>query len=300
MDNPFSAALRTAIAASGHSLEHLSRRLRTLGTPASVSALSNWQTGENQPERAGSLAALGNVEVLLGLPPRSLVALLPPRRPRGRWRPPGRTTLPHDRMWEAPEAVTRVLAKLHTTPDNLHVPARISRAMRVRVDRAGHERELQSRQMLRGERDGTARMVTLLRFQSLPQPPVVVATEGCRLGRFRADIPGSLCAFELLLDRPLRHGELGLVEYTTRYPPGQSENHFDLRASPGVRDIALQVAFDPQRLPARCVGFHQPGMGMPERTILERAGTEIGTSFQFITVDPAPGIYGVRWDWPTP
>src|ERR1043165_4943475 len=141
MTSEFSTALRAAVAGSGQSLAALSRQLRARGTPASVSTLSSWQTGENHPERTASVAALATLESVLGLPSRSLIGLLPPRRPRGRWRPPARTNLPHQRMWRSPEAVERVLARLDATPDDLYIPARVSRTMKVYIDADGGERE---------------------------------------------------------------------------------------------------------------------------------------------------------------
>lgn len=185
MENPFSKALRAALTASGYSLDQLSRELRQRGTPASVSTLSNWQTGENHPERPSSIAAVASMETVLGLPPRSLTTLIPPRRARGRRSAgPG---LSHRLLWRHPEALTRLLAKFDATPDDLVTPTRLSRYGKVVIDEAGHERETHTRVMLQATRDGTERCFTAMRCYSLPQPPTVYALEGCRLGRFRAD-----------------------------------------------------------------------------------------------------------------
>ncbi|WP_214110523.1 hypothetical protein [Acrocarpospora catenulata] len=82
---PFERALRAAIAARGLSLERLHVRLAERGTHVSLASLSNWQRGRSRPERSSSLAAVGELEIILGLPTHSLVTLLGPRRPRGRW-----------------------------------------------------------------------------------------------------------------------------------------------------------------------------------------------------------------------
>ncbi|GAA1020847.1 hypothetical protein Aple_076620 [Acrocarpospora pleiomorpha] len=82
---PFERALRAAIAARGLSLERLHVRLAERGAQVSLASLSNWQRGRSRPERSSSLVAVGELEVILGLPAHSLVTLLGPRRPRGRW-----------------------------------------------------------------------------------------------------------------------------------------------------------------------------------------------------------------------
>ena len=297
MTSRFSTALRAAITTSGHSLDALSQRLGDRGTPAGVSTLSSWQTGVNHPERRSSLAALAGLEELLGLQPRALRDLLPPRRPRGAWRAPSSTSLPHQRMWRSPEAVERVLAKLDAVPADLYVPSRISRSVKLTLDAEGHAREAWHRVLLRCETETANRLITLLRTDALPQPPSIVDTEGCHLGRMRADVPGLLSAFELVLDQPMSCGDLRVVEFALRHPPGQTECQYDLRVSPGVRDLSIQVRFDPDRPPNACCGFYEPAQGRRERILAEADVHRSPPRFQFVVLDPSPGIYGVRWEW---
>ncbi|WP_425426110.1 hypothetical protein [Thermocrispum agreste] len=81
---PFSRELRAAIKASGLGLDRIQVRLRNRGIPISVTALSYWQSGKRQPERARSISAVRALEEILGRPAGSLVRLLEPPRPRGR------------------------------------------------------------------------------------------------------------------------------------------------------------------------------------------------------------------------
>ncbi|MGH3738422.1 MAG: hypothetical protein ACRDT6_22865 [Micromonosporaceae bacterium] len=293
MRTPFSAALKAAVSGSGRSLQMLSRELAGRGTPASVSTLSSWQTGENHPERAGSLAALANLEQLLGVPPG---ALLPPRRPRGRWRPPGSIGLPHQRMWRSPAAVDRVLAELDATADDMFTPLRVSYGATTVLDARGAESEIHHRQLLLGDRDRCDRLITVMRYDAMPQPPTVGDLEGCLPGRSRVDVPALLHAVELRLDPPLRRDQLRLVEYTVRLPPGQTDQHTTHRIQPGVRDATVRVRFHPARLPARCAGFYLSTRGGVEQPV--PGGVLVGTTYQLVLLDPAPGIYGLRWDWP--
>lgn len=82
---PFDHALRLAIRSRGLTLDRLRVRLLERGVRTSLASLSNWQRGRCRPERALSLRAVRELEDILGLSGDSLVALLGPRRPRGRW-----------------------------------------------------------------------------------------------------------------------------------------------------------------------------------------------------------------------
>lgn len=82
---PFEHALRLAIRSRGLTLDRLRARLLERGVRTSLASLSNWQRGRCRPERVPSLRAVRELEDILGLPGDSLVALLGPRRPRGRW-----------------------------------------------------------------------------------------------------------------------------------------------------------------------------------------------------------------------
>lgn len=79
----FSQELRAAIKASGLGLDRIQARLRRRGIPISVTALSYWQSGKRQPERARSISAVHALEEILERPAGSLVRLLQPPRPRG-------------------------------------------------------------------------------------------------------------------------------------------------------------------------------------------------------------------------
>ena len=64
----FAGALRDAIQARGLGLERIQERLRAEGFSVSLATLSYWQTGRSRPERRESLAALAELEKILGGP----------------------------------------------------------------------------------------------------------------------------------------------------------------------------------------------------------------------------------------
>src|SRR5215218_4557603 len=112
MSTTFDAMLRLAIANRGLSLSRLHARLRDRGLDVSLASLSNWQRGKCRPEPAKSLAAVTALEEILHVPAGHLVALLGPRRPRGRWvrRPPG--VMSPDEMGAMQLSIEKLLADI--------------------------------------------------------------------------------------------------------------------------------------------------------------------------------------------
>ena len=79
-NDPFSAALRAAIAQRGLSLDRIRYHLIQRGHELSVATISYWQSGRSRPERASSIAAIAALEDILGLENGHLAAKLPARR----------------------------------------------------------------------------------------------------------------------------------------------------------------------------------------------------------------------------
>lgn len=293
----FTAALRAAIAASGLSLDELAQKLRAAGTPASASALSTWQTGTSRPERGPSMAALTTLEQILGLAPRALRDSLPARRPRGR-RPAGHVGNGHvTALWEHPDVVERLLAKLDASVADLANPQPVNSRYQLRVDRAGNEREMRVTHLVRSFAPSTTRVLFLARYPSLQQAPLPVGTSGCEARRFRADPRSRLAVFEFGLNQPLQHGQAAVVEFGVRYPPGQSGMYTDVRVMPGVRSVALEVVFDPGRKPGLARTYYRSDPISPVRTLCDYQGRSVPHTIGCVEIDPAPGIYGVRWCW---
>ncbi|MCO5309604.1 MAG: hypothetical protein M9891_10005 [Austwickia sp.] len=71
----FPQALRAAVRARGLGLQRISAHLRRKGHHVSSATLSYWQSGRSAPSRFTSLAAIGELEVVLGVPRGSLARL---------------------------------------------------------------------------------------------------------------------------------------------------------------------------------------------------------------------------------
>lgn len=153
------------------------------------------------------------------------------------------------------------------------------------------------RRLVRADHDNTTRFVFVTRCSALPQPPVVTFSEGCQVARFRADVPSSTCVFEFVLDRPLAAGELASVEFALRFPPGQTSRHAQIAIYRPAREMVLHIAFDPAMLPRTCFGYFQPRNVLPREHAREVTFDEQTTTYQFITLDPMPGQYGIEWSY---
>jgi hypothetical protein len=285
----FSAGLRSAIGSSALSLEEVSTALRERGTPVSASSLSAWQSGLSVPRRRASLAALAELELLLGLAPGSLEGLLPGGDERGR---PGFTA---DQAWENPAAVARVLAKLEAVPDDPGDPEKLSQRLTLRMDERGDMRSLTLVTLIRARRDGTHRIISISSDDEIQDAPRVVTARGARVGRFRADPTTGYSAYEVLLPTAIDRGELALVEYSEYYRAGVDGQLLGAAIGRGALDTALTVEFHPERLPAECAAYYQQSTTVEPRRLTSFAAGRPWA--RLVRSEPEPGIYSITWSW---
>ncbi|MBW4717104.1 hypothetical protein [Saccharothrix obliqua] len=287
----FSGALRSAIRASGLTLHGVQARLARRGARVSVAALSSWQSGLNRPERPGSLRAVAELEDLLGLAPGELVALLGPRRPRGR-RSPGR---PRVDVLPQSAAVTAIVDEI--SPDRFDGVRLLYVEEHVRVNPDRSLREVTTRSVVQARRDGVRRCFAVNFADSAADLDLVrtVPLHRCRLGRVRRDHARRVVGAELLLDRAYRAGEVFTIEYkSVMGQPVFDAEYFRAFTTP-VPLYVLQVDFARSMLPVRCHRFETPTWAHP------RADREIDLLDQHSALvaaeDITAGMYGVRWEW---
>jgi transcriptional regulator with XRE-family HTH domain len=296
---PFNEALRSAIAASGLSLERIQYRLRARQVRISVATLSYWQSGRSQPERRGSLLALRHLEELLDLPAGSLARLLGHPRRRGRWRArTGADGLHIDDMWPADDNVAALLGQFDDGWD--HALIRISHHDHMFIGADRGERSMRSRQLLRADRDGASRWVLTFRVDDPSVPlPMVRALRHCRLGRMVCDRRRGYVVAELLFDRPLLRGETIMIEYeVVNRPPYPVSSNFERKLRFPVREYVMEVAFDPVARPAHC--HHYVAAAVQQEPERVRA-LELDPSHcvHIAKLDAEPGLYGITWGWRT-
>jgi hypothetical protein len=270
---PFERALGAAIRHRGLSLERLHARLSERGVPVSLASLSYWQRGRSRPEREHSLRAVRELEAILGVPPESLVSLLGPRRPRGRW--VGQRPKPDQLTW-------------------------LSRHELVTIDRGSDLRLICTRGVIRAQSDGVGRHVVV--HQAPPGAvPAVRRALSCRPGRVCLEAGGvgggGLVTVELIFDRPLATGETRLIEYLLDFGGEPDRLALHHRGFPvAARDYVLAVQFDRTTVPARCYRTWAPDPGAVARDVRELRPTD-DAAVHFVELDVAPGVHGVRWEW---
>ncbi|WP_436494420.1 hypothetical protein [Actinokineospora sp. HUAS TT18] len=290
---PFSLALRLALKSSGLSLDRIQVRLRERDAAVSKTALSNWQSGRTQPERPDSLRALAVLEDIVGVPGGALSALLGPPRPRGRWLTQAPGDMRADQAWARPDGLARALERMGAGIDAVSRMAKVAIHIVGTVDQDQRLRTMRHQLVLRAEVDGVDRH-TVAHRSDVPRTMEITDTVGCRLGRRRADAETGFTTFELLLDRPLRAGELVSVAYTMR--TDAKEPYHSQRVGRATRVAGIQVRFSAGALPVRVYRTYLPSIGEPECDETEVA---LGASYtaQVTVADPAPGIYRLCWDW---
>ncbi|MFD9941236.1 hypothetical protein ACFWYW_44600 [Nonomuraea sp. NPDC059023] len=297
-NGPFSAALRLAVQESGLSLDRLQHHLREQGLSVSRTALSYWQSGRTQPERADSIRAVHVLEEVLAVPADSLVGLLGPPRPRGRWigQQAAAARRP-DQSWARPEGLRRVLAQVEATPDDLSQLVRLRHSMLVQLDAHRQIRTITEQVVVRARAAQVGRDLMVHRYYMAgAQGPVVERARGWRPGRIRSDHETGFEVHEMILDRVLPEGGMAVMEYTLAFPPGHLDPYASFRVEPGMRELTMEVEFDRAARPAKCRACFQPSIDRPRPTGDELwiGGTLVAAHIVF---DPEPGIHSVIWEW---
>ncbi|WP_344156144.1 hypothetical protein [Kribbella yunnanensis] len=293
---PFSLALKLAIRGSGLSLDRLQHKLEERGTRVSKTALSYWQHGRTRPERPESLRALAAVEQVLGLEAGALSSLLGPPRPRGRWLAQQPNSLRLDEAWARPDGLSRALQRMGTSLDALHRLTKVG--VHITSTVGSNHKMLESSYLVvvRAAQDVDRYVGAFRTDAGMVEPLRIEDTVGCRLGRLRDDAATGFCTYELLLERPLRAGELTVLRYTLRSVTAEIDAYQSHRAAPGLLDFSIQVRFDPSCLPVRVYRTHRLSIAdsEPKETELWLGASHTA---QLVEVNPSPGIYRVAWAW---
>ncbi|MEU9835466.1 hypothetical protein AB0D67_28360 [Streptosporangium sp. NPDC048047] len=295
-EGPFHAALRAAVEARGLTLERLRRGLEERGLRVGMTSLSYWQQGLRRPERPESLRAVRGLEEILALPPRSLMGLLGPPRPRGRGQG---TRSPEDDGWPAvPPAgsahtLSALLHDLDGVADDrrLHVTA-MYETLQIGADRSATRRE--TLQVVRARRDDPDRFIMVYRgdLGCDVERVRIRALEDCRVGRIRRDGATALVVAELLFGRALEAGETQVIRYELADPSGVETTEYERIFRLPADQYVLRVAFSPVALPGRVRRFtcHTPDRG--EREPGAHRSGERGPD-DHVLDDHGPGEHGL-------
>lgn len=290
-DGPFEAALSAAVDRSGLTLDRIREHLASRGVRISRATLVYWRQGRSRPEREASLEAVAALEQVLGLPRASLLALLGPRRPRGRWAGHTPGTLPHSTVWPP---VTQIMQRLAAPAEGDLLVRSVHDVLTLGPERC--ERVLRVRKVVESAVDRAFRLIS---YYQIDDPE----RDAPRLGRVwygragRAEVARryGLMAAEILLDQPLGRGDRTMVEYELCFPPGRPLLFYQRWFTRPTAEYALVVDFGAQP-PARCHRITQRSPGAPERAESE-VWVGAGGVVQSIATDVPAGAVGLRWQW---
>ena len=294
----FAEALRSAIRSSGLSLDRIQARLRARGTPVSIAALSYWQSGKRQPERNDSLTALGELENILKLPPGSLLALLPPPRPRGKQASNAQPVTETVRFQR--DVLLSLLTALGS-PEALDQEQQLTLVGlhdRCRLGDDGGQRSITTRAVFEARTDGQDRWLLIYNSDDPSAgPPALRTVRNCHLGRQQVDTANGLMVAELLFDQPIRRGETYLIEYELENsgPPYPTCNrtHWREYRRP-IREYLLEIHFTSSTIPSRCQQFARPAGQKHPR--MRNLTLDACRSVHAVAIDFGPGLFGIEWE----
>ncbi|MFF5211730.1 hypothetical protein [Streptosporangium sp. NPDC000396] len=299
-EGPFHTALRAAVEARGLTLDRLRRRLEERGLRVGMTSLSYWQQGLRRPERPESLRAVRALEEILTLPPRSLMGLLGPPRPRGRGQNGGSRpgTVPPPSIAGSARALSALLHDLDGVTDDrrLHM-AGMYETLQIGADRSTTRRE--TLQVVRAQEDAADRYIMVYRgdLGCDVERVRIRALEDCRVGRVRRDGPTALVVAELLFDRALQVGDTQVIRYELADPSGVETTKYERGFRFPAGQYMLRVSFDPAALPLRVHRFarHDNATGEHDRGELTLNAHH---AVHLVAGSLQPGLVGIRWDWP--
>jgi hypothetical protein len=285
---PFDAALRAAIRARGLSLDRLREHLHARGVSVTTATLSYWQSGRSRPQRRDSVRGVRQLEVVLDVPPGSLVALLGSPRARRS------TAAEIGRFWPDGGRIDAAVSDVDTRWDERLT--RISQHDVVTVGPDREELEFHSRQVLRAEADGPDRWVVILHLDEHDRPlPEVRSLRGCQAGRSVHKPEDGLLVVELLFGRPLVRGETVITEHTlVNRAPHPLATNYERKFRLPVREYVVEIRFDPAAVPPVCRRFAEhDGRPGEYADVAPESGAVHGVALNF-----GPGRYGFEWEWP--
>lgn len=282
----FAALLAQAIRSSGLTLDGLRLRLRDEGVRISVATLSYWQNGRSQPTSAHAVHTLSAIERVLDMPAGALVKAAPVAQTRSRGSVASRTCFPLPRDVREAVAMTGLDAQaLRKVSTHFTVTLAEDRTQSSEVVRS----------VVQCLVSGT-RSFPLVGTLDEGVEQDVTGLSNCSVGETVDQPDAGLRVTEMLLPRPLRQGELLMLEYMTTFGPGGEPSRELLIAVPKLSELVVEVQFVWPDQPRRVVGFsHDPNAQRNAADDLELPLS--AASAQLVLLDTSPSVVGLQWQW---
>ncbi|TWP53762.1 hypothetical protein FKR81_03120 [Lentzea tibetensis] len=276
---PFHVVLREAIHQRGLPLERLRSRLAQQGIRVGLATLSDWQHGRTSPRRPHSLKAVGALEEILELPPRTLTGLL--RAPR----------LGVDERSGALGELLQAVPRAYSWDLE---PITVEHTVTVGADR--RTATLGIRSLVRARRDGVDR--TTLRYfgaqDGVIDQVAVRPVRNCATGRLLRHDPGGALVVEVLFGQPLAAGETWLYECEVHNPAASTDFAHGFRQPEGT--FLLEVRFHPDALPAVVRGYYRADLYDGRHRVTELP-LNTHHAVHITAEGMAAGVVGINWEW---
>jgi len=284
----FSRALGDRLTDRGWSLSELHRRLAAGAHPLSIATLSSWRSGARRPWGEASLAALGEIEQILGVNPGALLGLLAEQSPLGEL--------------DAAEVLfteTNLDALVAETLQLLDAPSfdvtrELSTQATTEVGADGWALRYTSRTLIQA----VAPLVTEVTYTTVSpdgwtEGPRVTPV-GARAVRQRLHPSGKVHGVVYELDRPLPHGSTTMLEFESDLTSdaGSDRESGAFVARP-IRDLVVWTRFHPDAIPDWIDEVEETAEtgGMLERALAPQASVhQARRNF-------GPGVLGLRWGY---
>lgn len=282
------AELSAAISRSGLTLDQVRQELATRGVVVSVATLSYWQNGRSQPAVAHAVHTLTALEKVLGLPPGRLAAAAPVAQTRSR----GAAARSSFRL---PATIQEAVEQSRIDPRGLRkVSTHFS--VQLAADRS-LEREV-VRSVVQCVKPGTASFPIVAEVPE-GQAQEVTGLSNCAVGEVYHLPHLGLVLTEMVLPRPLRQGELLMLEYMTSLA-GDHEPCTELVvAVPRLSELVLEVLFAWDDEPGRVVSYMRDG-DEDDLAFDTPGAVEVPVSAglaQLVRLDVPPSVATLRWSW---
>lgn len=285
----FASALRDAINRKPVTLSWLQRQLKTRGNFVSMATLSYWRSGARRPEGAQSLAALADIEDILGLDGGALSRLL---RATNRTGPLGPNQFPIDEE-ELEQAVIDAFHALGASyPDT-------SRELTTHsVTDVGADGNV-AYSITRSIVQSTVGTITAIPFLEITPgvrtpAPLLEAVSGGRIAARYSHPDGEVHGVLFELDVPLTAPETAMVEWSAEYPPDYPATRDTGHAlAQKARELLVWTRFHPDAVPDWC----EEHVDTPDGVTVTPVPLTRGTSVHLVRRAFGPGALGLHWGY---
>lgn len=285
----FAGALRDAVNARDVTLSWLQQQLSARGNRVSMATLSYWRSGARRPEGAQSLAALIDIEELLGLEVGALRRHLGSTNRTG---PLGPNRFPIDEE-ELERAVIHAFRSLGATyPDT-------SRELTTHsVTDVGPDGNV-TRSITRSIVQSTVGTITAIPFLEITPgvrtpAPFLDAVSGGRAAAHYSHPDGEVHGMLFELDVPLTAPDTAMVEWSVAYPQDYPPTHDTGHAlAQKCRELLVWTRFHPDALPDWC----EEVVETPDGVTVTPVSLTRGTSVHQVRRAFGPGTLELRWGY---